>query len=101
MEFCAKLYKVQHEAGRYFIHEHFAFATSWHEEVIKNLCHTDGVITVVFDQCRYGLVSHGPWGSGFAMKPTRSMTNSACIAQGMDKKCPNRMTHDASTGTCH
>ena len=93
LEFCAKLYRIQHEVGRYFLHEHPASATSWHEETIKSLCHENVVVTVVFDQCRYGLVSRGPQGIGLAMKPTRFMTNSACIAQGMNRRCHNRMTH--------
>merc|ERR1711884_92933 len=55
LEFCAKLYKIQHDAGRYFLHEHPHSAASWHEEVIKQLCQLEGILTVSADQCRYGL----------------------------------------------
>merc|ERR1739836_329887 len=93
LDFCAKLYRIQHEAGRYFLHEHPNSATSWHEDTIKQLCRLEGVLTVTADQCRYGLVSTGPMGTGPAQKPTRFMTNSPCIAQKLKLRCPNRMTH--------
>merc|ERR1739836_104715 len=38
LEFCAKLYRIQHRAGRYFIHEHPNSATSWQEEAIASIC---------------------------------------------------------------
>ena len=57
LEFCAKLYKIQHDAGRYFVHKHPNSATSWHEEVIVKMCNIYGILTVVADQCEYGLVT--------------------------------------------
>ena len=70
LEFCAKLYKLQHAAGRYFLHEHPDSASSWHEDTFMNLCQLDGVLTVRADQCRYGLTTHSPDGKGPAQKPT-------------------------------
>ena len=93
LEFCAKLYKIQHVAGRYFLHEHPISATSWSEEIIREVCDLDGVLTALADQCKFGLTSPLSGGQGELMKPTRFMTNSLCIAQSMNRRCPNRMTH--------
>ena len=54
-EFCAKLYKIQRDAGRHFLHEHPAIASSWEEKCIKRLLDQDGVLHVIGDQCQYGL----------------------------------------------
>ena len=37
LAFSVELYREQMRHGRYFVHEHPAYATSWQEEVIKNL----------------------------------------------------------------
>ena len=40
LEFSAKLYRIQVASGRYFLHEHPQSASSWHEDVMKELgCH--------------------------------------------------------------
>ena len=96
LEFCAKLYKLQHRAGRHFLHEHPRSASSWHEETITDLCQFEGVLTVTAVQCRYGLTAQDPEGKGPAQKPTRFMTNSPCVANQLQRKCPNRMTHAKS-----
>ena len=56
-EFCVKLYHIQHEVGRYFLHEHPAGASSWEENCTKKLMNMRGVTRVVGDQCRYGLLA--------------------------------------------
>ena len=39
LEFCVKLYNLQWEAGRYFLHEHPEGASSWQEHcILKMLC---------------------------------------------------------------
>merc|ERR1739836_76878 len=62
LEFCVKLYRIQTQSGRYFLHEHPNSATSWHEELMRKLCETHGVITTKADQCAYGLATAGPHG---------------------------------------
>ena len=37
LDFCAKLYEIQHEAGRLFVHEHPDKATSWVEPSMLKL----------------------------------------------------------------
>ena len=37
LSFCIELYKGQLRHGRYFLHEHPAYATSWQETVIQQM----------------------------------------------------------------
>ena len=53
MRFCCELYKLQAEAGRYFLHEHPAQATSWQLAAVRELLETNGVQSVVGDQCQH------------------------------------------------
>ena len=77
--FCA-LYRLQHDEGRDFAHEHPQGAGSWNEDVIEHTRnYTDGEILTI-DQCQYGLMSTTPEGQILpALKPTKIMTN----CQGM------------------
>ena len=74
-KFCAQLYRMQIEQGRYFLHEHPETASSWHEGCIKDLLKQEGVIKVIGDQCRYGLKSHDGTREGPARKSTWFLTN--------------------------
>ena len=49
MEFVRRLYRKQVEAGRYFLHEHPAQATSWNLPCVSEVAALDGVATVVGD----------------------------------------------------
>ena len=89
LELCIKLYRIQLDAGRYFLHEHPATATSWQEGVVKKLMTEEAVERVMGDQCRYGLSTKDGSVIGPAKKPTGFMTNSVCIARRLMKKCPN------------
>ena len=60
MEFMAKLYKKQVEAGRLFLHENPAHAKSWALPCIKKLMREMGVVVVEADQCMLGLKTWGP-----------------------------------------
>ena len=40
LEFCLKLYWIQHRGGRYFVHEHPHGAQSWQEEAMQELQET-------------------------------------------------------------
>ena len=54
MKFVCTLYRVQHESGRYFLHEHPLQARSWDLACIKALQKLEGVHVVETDQCQYG-----------------------------------------------
>ena len=87
IRFVCELYRAQHEAGRYFLHEHPLFATSWQNEHIVGILRLDGVDTVWGDQCQYGQQAgtEGP-----VKKPTRWLSNSVGILKKLDTKCRGR-----------
>ena len=37
LKFCVELYREQTKGGRYFLHEHPAYAPSWQTDVIEKL----------------------------------------------------------------
>ena len=53
LEFSIELYREQLRHGRYFLHEHPAYATSWQEEAMRALMGEQGVETAVCDQCMF------------------------------------------------
>ena len=76
LRFVCTLYRLQHEEGRYFAHEHPQSAGSWDEDVIElTKDYTDAQILTI-DQCQYGLMPTTPEGETLpALKPTKIMTN--------------------------
>ena len=90
LRFRAQFYRMQVEHGRYFLHEHPEFATSWQDSCIKDLLRQEGVTKVVGDQCRFGLKVHDGLREGPARKSTRFLKNSPCMAKQLQKRCPNR-----------
>ena len=91
LEFVCSLYRLQHDAGRYFIHEHPQGAGSWSEDiVIETQEHTDADILTI-DQCCYGLVSTTPEGEILpAMKPTKMMTNCHGMRTTLNRRCDRK-----------
>ena len=89
MEFVSKLYKIQLEGGRYFLHEHPRSASSWTLKCMKRIIQTPGVYRVEADMCRFGLTATDEFGRGLVKKPTSFLTNSLCIADAIGLKCNN------------
>ena len=56
IEFMVSLYEEQLAAGRYFLHEHPRYATSWQLRRMAHLMATPGVELAHGDQCQYGSV---------------------------------------------
>lgn len=90
LEFCMELYKIQHDPGRHFLHEHPDPLRRGMGTLSRNFAKRG----CTADQCRYGLKTQGPQGEGPAQNPTKLMTISASIANQLQRKCPNRMTHN-------
>ena len=44
LEFCVELYRIQAKAGRYFLHVHPAYASSWQTEIMESIMNDDGAI---------------------------------------------------------
>ena len=79
--------KKQMRHGRYFVHEHPAYATSWREEVIKNLLEEQGVVRATCDQCLYGCESEA---KDPVKKPTTFMTKAPGVARELQQRCQGR-----------
>ena len=74
--FACKLYSMQVDGGRVFMHEHPNTATSWGEEPIKELMKNPQVDKYILDMCCYNLQSSDRLGTGVAKKTTGILTNS-------------------------
>ena len=90
-KFCVSLYKLQVHAGRYFLHEHPARATSWAEPCIRQLCQMDGVVRVVGDMCMQGMCS--PKGLP-VRKSTGWLSNAPFVLNELRTRCDQAHTHD-------
>ena len=87
LEFCIELYREQLRHGRYFLHEHPAYATSWQEEAMRGLMGEQGVETATCDQCMYGCKS----ADGMPVKkPTMFLTNAPELAKRLRTRCKGR-----------
>ena len=94
LEFAAQVYRVQLAAGRHFLHEHPASASSWAEPCMQKLRSAHGVHEVVGDQCRFGLLSPGEQGKpGPAKKPTRFLSSAGCVLRALGQRCLGDHAH--------
>ncbi len=92
--FAAAVYKLQVLAGRHFLHEHPAGATSWSHPTMAKLLATPGVSAVVAHQCAFGLqTSVQGGGQAPAKKPTRFMSSSAAVLDSLSRRCPGGHSH--------
>ena len=84
LEFVCRMYKKQIEAGRYFLHEHPAQASSWNEECIKELLRHQSVDCSIMDQCQYGQKDD----EGQPIKkPTKWMSNADEVLTQLRNRC--------------
>ena len=66
LRFVLSLYTLQLREGRYFLHEHPAYATSWRDHMMERLPKRSDVDTRIGHQCRGGLfVKKERWLHGF------------------------------------
>ena len=59
LRLAVKVYRLQAEAGRYYVHEHPATASSWKEKELKDFAGQEETITVTSDLCMFGLTTKG------------------------------------------
>ena len=79
--FCAEVYRMQAGAGRLYIHEHPASASSWKIDPMKTLAAEYGAYLVKGDQCMFGLMTRTiGGGEAPAKKHTMFLTNSLAVA---------------------
>ena len=87
MQFAVKLYRIQHEAGRFFLHEHPASASSWKLPEMQSLMTDLGIKKTSSHMCRFKMMSEDEQGRGLVKKPTGFLTNSDHMKQALDKQC--------------
>ena len=54
LEFVASLYREQHDADRFFLHEHPWSASSWELSYMRSILSMPSVQKIRGDQCQYG-----------------------------------------------
>ena len=87
LEFSIELYREQLRHGRYFLHKHPAYATSWQEAAMRGFMGEIGVVTATCDQCLYGCkaVDGSP-----VKKPTMFLTNAPELAKRLRSRCTGK-----------
>ncbi len=81
LKFTLEMCLTQHRAGRLFIFEHPAYASSWSYDLIVKFGQLDGVHRVQFDFCRLGMATKDAEGvEKPAKRPTAVLTNSDAVA---------------------
>ena len=93
MLFAIKLYRIQAEAGRYFIHEHPSSASSWKLPEMQALMSDLGISKTNTHMCRFGMVSEDELGVGLVKKPTGFLTNSEYVKDQLSKTCQGGHRH--------
>ena len=93
LEFCAKLYKIQMDRGRYFLHEHPASAKSWENDMMSRLSKDQRVYTIIGDMCRFKMTQQDEYGTGLVKKRTGFMTNAVMIAGRLAQRCDGGHRH--------
>ena len=95
LNFAMFLAKLQHDEGRFFVHEHPAGATSWARPSVLQVRALPGVREINFDQCRLGLRIEG----SPVKKTTKLLTNSeAVVARFINKRCNCTVPHRVIQG---
>ena len=81
VKFCLELCLQQHLAGRLFLFEHPAGASSWESDMFEQLGSLQGVFRTTFDFCTLGMQVKDKRGKAVApaKKKTRVMTNSHAV----------------------
>ena len=87
LAFCVELYREQAKGGRYFLHEHPAYASSWQTDIMESIASDAGVVRVTADQCQYG--AEDEKGSP-VKKPTSFLTNASELAMELQARCQGR-----------
>ena len=82
MDFMCQVYRIQAQAGRYFLHEHPALVTSWMLPFIREIAELPGVTSVLANMCSFGMTAPTDDGNeGLVYKPTRWLTNAPELAK--------------------
>ena len=99
LHFMCGIYCMQLDAGRHFLHERPATATSWDDDWVKKTTEHPKVTSVVSDQCECGLLTAGPGEVPTpAKKPTRWMSSSTHMIKRLSRRCSGTHVHQQLVG---
>ena len=87
------LYRIQHENGMYFLHEHPHSATSWKMPEVEEIMGLDGVELTKGDMCAFGMYQDTDEGRKLVLKPAGFMTNANEIGNELNKRCEGNHSH--------
>jgi len=97
VRFCIRIYKVQMEGHRCFVHEHPSGASSWRmKEMVELMAYGDVDVATV-DMCQFGMTAATKEGEGPVRKRTKIISNSKEVLKKVERKCPN----DGGPGAHH
>ena len=91
--FSLELYRLQHENGLYFLHEHPLNAASWEHEGVKELLTLPDAVKIKSHMCAFGMRDEDHAGGGLVKKPTGFMTNAIKIADILSQDCSGDHRH--------
>ena len=89
MELC----KIQKSAGRVFVFQHPATASSREIDCLQRLFRSEGVYEGLFDMCCYGMTAEDDQGIGPVRKTTRVITNAEEVAAALRARCEGGHRH--------
>ena len=99
VRFCTSLMREQMAAGRHFLFEHPAWATSWDMPELQALAFSPGVHWTRADQCMYGLTAATDDGEILAsMKPTGFLSTAWCLIDELSLTCDKQHPHQPLMG---
>ena len=101
LAFAMELYEIQVKAGRHFLHEHPAGASSWRERCVQKVAGMKGVGLIRADQCAFGLTTKcndDPSGRRLAKKPTKFMSSSLPMLNRLHLLCTGDHKHQHLSG---
>ncbi len=88
VDFVVSLYFDQLQAGRYFLHEHPQWATSWQLPSIQQLMQVESVEKIRGDQCQFGAeIQRGSKKGSPILKPSGFVSNSLKILEQLGRRC--------------
>ena len=88
--FCIKLYNIQRESGRFFLHEHPRDATSWKEPCMLDISKHENVEKINAHMCPFDMRVLDEGEQQLVYKPTTWMSNSKCILKELNRQCTNK-----------
>ena len=94
IDFSLKLFELQRRMGNHFLYEHPRTAASWELPEMKEFMKKTGVIDVLANMCRFGMMTEHKGEVGKVAKATRFLTSSPECAKRLAKICDEKCKED-------